>query len=191
MLLPADLMGQLNDSEQMVLVLHELVHLKRRDHLVRILELIVSVACWWLPVVRLIGAQLRACEEACCDAAVVSRQPQARRDYARLLLDVLDFLAPLPRTVEHATAMNSASDLEQRLRAILETSLEKPPRWRRLGIVGVVLACGILPCGLRYDLVGKLASAAMSAKPEPGIGPTRPTETDRIGVRGLELCCPS
>ena len=110
--LPMALMGQLNASQREALLLHELLHIKRGDHLVRMLELMVGVAFWWLPIVGSIGRQLRACEEACCDAAVVARLPQARHDYARLLLDVLDFANPLPsQAVPHATAM-SAADLE-------------------------------------------------------------------------------
>ncbi len=116
LLLPVSLMGKLNASQRDALLLHELLHVKRRDHLVRMLELMVGVAFWWLPMVGSIGKQLRACEEACCDAAVVARLPHARRDYARLLLDVLDFAKPLPsQAVPHVTAM-SAADLEKRLR---------------------------------------------------------------------------
>src|SRR5947207_10876194 len=116
MLLPIALMGQLNASQRESLLLHELIHLKRGDHWVRLLELTVAVAYWWLPVVGLIGRQLRVCEEACCDAAVVGHLPQGRRDYARLLLDVLDFANPLPRrAVSPATAMSVAEGLEQRL----------------------------------------------------------------------------
>ena len=97
LLLPAALLGQLNHSQSEALLLHELVHLKRGDHLVRLLELAAGVFFWWLPVVGTIGRQLRACEETCCDAAVVACLPQARRDYARLLLNVIDFADPLPR----------------------------------------------------------------------------------------------
>src|SRR5262249_36589333 len=80
MLLPAALMCRLDGPQRTGLLLHELIHLKRRDHLVRMLELAVSVVYWWLPVVSLIGRQMRACEESCCDAAVVAHEPQARRD---------------------------------------------------------------------------------------------------------------
>src|SRR6202011_4678425 len=122
LLLPMALLDRLNASQRIALLLHELIHIKRGDHLVRRLELTVRVAYWWLPGVGLIGRQLRGCEETCCDAAVVAQIPQARRDYARLLLDVLDFVNPLPgQTIRQATAM-SASDLERRLRAILNAT---------------------------------------------------------------------
>src|SRR5262249_44959001 len=60
LLLPMDLMDQFSDTQRTVLVLHELIHIKRRDHLVRLLELVVRVVYWWLPVVSLISRQMRA-----------------------------------------------------------------------------------------------------------------------------------
>ena len=189
-LLPAALIGRLNGSQRTVLMLHELIHIQRRDHLVRILELAVRVIYWWLPPVSWISRQLRTCEETCCDAAVVAREPQARRDYARLLLDVLDFVAPLPRAVEQATAMNSAHDLELRLRAILGTSPGTPRRWP-LGVFAVSLACAIVPCALHYDWAGTLAPAATAAEREPAAGPTFWSNDDRDGDPSKDLCCPS
>jgi beta-lactamase regulating signal transducer with metallopeptidase domain len=188
MLLPAALMGRLNRRQRTVLMLHELIHVKRRDHLVRLLELAVRVAYWWLPVVGLVSRHLRTCEEACCDAAVVARQPQARRDYARLLLDVLDFVAPLPRAVAHATAMNSAHDLERRLRAILGTGPGTPRGWP-VGVLAVGLACAVVPCELQYDWVRGLAPAATSAGQEPAADPTPVPDGDRKSFPSKDLCC--
>ena len=160
---PAALIGQLNASQRMALLLHELVHIKRGDHLVRLLELTVGVAFWWLPIVGSIGRQLRACEEACCDAAVVAHLPQARRDYAMLLLDVIDFAHPLPRqAVAQATAM-SAGNLEQRLRTILDAR-QGPRRTWPAGALAVGLACVVLPCQLQYEMVGRPAPAAVSGE---------------------------
>ena len=76
LLLPMDLMDRLSATQREALLLHELAHIKRGDHLVRLLELVVGVVFWWLPGVGSIGRQLRACEEACCDAAVVARRPR-------------------------------------------------------------------------------------------------------------------
>ncbi|HUR53953.1 MAG TPA: M56 family metallopeptidase [Gemmataceae bacterium] len=152
MLLPADLLPQLDEPQREAMLLHEMAHIRRGDHRVRLLELAVRVAYWWLPVVGLIGSQLRACEELCCDATVVGRLPEARRDYARLLLDVIDFATP---TCGPATAMSStAADLETRLRAILDPT----PRATRAPLVAafvVVLACVILPCQLRYSFAAR------------------------------------
>ena len=160
MLLPAELIGQLNRRQRIALLLHELSHLQRGDHWSRMLELVVGIAYWWLPFIGSIGRQLRSCEEICCDDAVVGHLPQARRDYARLLLDVIDFADPLPRPlVSTATGMSAAAAIEERLRAILHAA-PKPQRRGRQTAFAVCLACAVLPCGLHYDFGGRGQTAA-------------------------------
>lgn len=160
LLLPTALMEQLQPAQRSALLLHELVHLQRGDHLVRLLELLVGIAYWWLPFVGAIGRQLRSCEEACCDTAVVTRRPQARRAYAQLLLDVLDFTSPLAgQPVPQATAMSAAEGLEQRLLTILDTP-EGTGRTGPAWILALALACVILPCEFRYLPLRPPASAA-------------------------------
>jgi beta-lactamase regulating signal transducer with metallopeptidase domain len=191
MLLPMALLEHLNRSQRTALLLHELMHIKRGDHWVRMLELTVRVAFWWLPIVGLIGRQLRACEETCCDAAVVAHLPQARRDYARLLLDVIDFANPLPRhAVPQATEMSAANDLEQRLRAILDAKQRTRRRWPA-GALAVGLACAILPCELRYNFAGRPASAATSDECDPAAAATCLPSGNREGDRFAVYCCPS
>jgi beta-lactamase regulating signal transducer with metallopeptidase domain len=153
-LVPAALMLRLNRSQQEALLLHELVHIKRGDHLVRMLELAAAIAFWWLPIVGPIGRRLRDCEESCCDEAVVDRRPQARRDYARLLLDVIDFADPLPpRQAPQATAMSVADGLERRLRAILDVKRPTRRTWP-VAALAMGLALVVLPCELNCNLAG-------------------------------------
>lgn len=189
-LLPMALMDRLNPSQRAALLLHELVHVKRRDHLVRLLELMVSVAYWWFPIARLIGRELRACEEACCDAAVVDHLPGARREYARLLLDVFDFANPVPRKVlPQATAMSTADNLEQRLRAILDASKAARCRWPA-GAATLALAFAILPCQLQYGFGGRPTPATTSAEHRPTAEATR-LPSNPNGDQLAEFCCPS
>jgi beta-lactamase regulating signal transducer with metallopeptidase domain len=190
-LLPADLLGQLGESQRAALLMHELVHIKRGDHLVRVLEFTVGVIYWWLPVVGSIGRRARACEEACCDAAVVARLPDARRDYARLLLDVIEFASPPPgHAAPQATAMSAADDLEKRLRAILD-----PARGaRRTGpavALAAGLACLVLPCELCFDYFGRPTPAATSVRRGPDAGAVHPPGGDDGDRLFKELCCPS
>jgi beta-lactamase regulating signal transducer with metallopeptidase domain len=164
LLLPEALLSQLNRSQRSALLLHELSHIRRGDHLVRMLELAVSALFWWLPIVRLIGRQLRACEEVSCDAAVVSHLPRARRDYARLILDVVDFANPLPpRAVPQATAMSAAEGLEHRLRAILQAPRKSRRTWPAAALA-FGFACAILPCELHCELVAPKSTNLEAAR---------------------------
>jgi beta-lactamase regulating signal transducer with metallopeptidase domain len=203
MLLPKTLIEQLQPSQRAALLLHELIHLKRKDHLVRLLELTVGVVFWWLPVAGAIGRQLRACEETCCDAAVVAHLPQSRRDYACLLLDVLDFAHPLPQSaMPPATAITVAQNVEARLREILNTH----PHNQRHSLAPActfLIALALLPCELRYGVVRRPradAPVAASANDlsvanggcEPKDAQSRPpTEVKSIsGKLPFSMLCP-
>ncbi len=197
LLLPMDLIGRLNTSQREALLLHELVHIQRGDHLVRMLELAVGAAYWWLPVVGSVGRHLRACEEACCDAAVVAYRPHARREYATLLLDMVDLADPLPRqAIPQATGMAAADDLEQRVRGILDAT-HRSRRTSPVGVLAVGLACVLLPCGLRYEFAG-FAEQDVARRPAPAgtaaeLEPAAEAALRSGGGHEIQLnpvCCP-
>jgi beta-lactamase regulating signal transducer with metallopeptidase domain len=156
------------------------------------LEFVVGVIYWWLPIVGVIGRQLRTCEETCCDAAVVARVPEARREYARLLLDVIDFAnSPRGQAAPQATAMSAADDLEQRLRAILDPT-RGTARTQLAGAFAVGLACAVLPCQVQFGFDVRPAPAGTSAGQAPAAGTTRLPGGDGEGgpLKGFG-CCPS
>jgi beta-lactamase regulating signal transducer with metallopeptidase domain len=68
------------------LIVHELAHVKRRDHLVGWIELAAGVVWWWNPLFWFVRAALREQAELSCDAWVISTLPNGRRAYAESLL---------------------------------------------------------------------------------------------------------
>ncbi len=197
MLLPLAFLNSLNDAQKTAMLLHELVHIKRGDHFARLLELIVGVAYWWLPIAGYFGRQLRACEESCCDEEVVLRRPQARRAYAQLLLDVIDFTHPLPgpsapaHPLPQATAMSTAQGLEARLVEILAGNQQRRA-WAPAALA-LALALAILPFGIRYDFAGQPAPAAKPFNSNESFsGPTSwepGNEPNRESRSFKEMCC--
>ena len=119
LLVPADF--SLSGEEQLdTLLVHELAHLRRRDHWVRVLEFVVMGLYWWHPVVWYARRELREAEEQCCDAWVVSTLPDAGRTYASALLDTLDFLSTAPAAVPPlASGLGQIADLKRRLTMIM------------------------------------------------------------------------
>ena len=88
-------------------------HLKRRDHWVRWLELIVGGLYWWHPVVWWGRRLLREAEEQCCDAWVVWAMPLEPRPTRLPFLSAIEFVSgarpPRPRRrLPAGTAMSHA-----------------------------------------------------------------------------------
>lgn len=74
------------ESAQPILV-HELAHLKRKDHWTAWVELIALILWWWNPVFWFVRRQLNSSAEMACDAWVVDLLPDQRRDYAESLIE--------------------------------------------------------------------------------------------------------
>ena len=68
------------------IIVHELAHIKRRDHIVGWLELVAGLAWWWNPLFWSVQRARREQAELACDAWVISALPEGRRAYAESLL---------------------------------------------------------------------------------------------------------
>jgi beta-lactamase regulating signal transducer with metallopeptidase domain len=136
LIVPRKLWKTLSQRQRSLLLAHELAHLCRGDHFVRLFELVVTALFWWLPVVWWARYALRDAEEECCDAWVVWAFPEEVRTYAETLLDTVDFLNP-SRSSEPllACGFGGTQHLRRRLTMIM---LGTTPR--RLGKGSALLA---------------------------------------------------
>ena len=91
--LPSRLPYRLNETGLALILAHELAHLRRRDHLVGVFELIVSTVYWWNPLVRLLRRQIHDSEELSCDAWVCWAFPDCAKSYATILLQTAESLS--------------------------------------------------------------------------------------------------
>lgn len=130
LLVPAELIHALNEEQLDTLLVHELAHLRRRDHWVRLLEFVVLGLYWWHPVVWYARRELREAEEQCCDAWVVSTLPGAGRTYASALVETLDFLSTTPEAVPPlASGLGQIADLKRRLTMIMQGNTPRSLTW--------------------------------------------------------------
>jgi beta-lactamase regulating signal transducer with metallopeptidase domain len=126
LLLPAALWERLTPDQQQTLLAHELAHLRRRDHWVRWLELMVFGLYWWHPVVWWASHRLREAEEQCCDAWVVWALPATAPAYAAALVETMAFLSQArPALPQAASGAGHVQTLKRRLNMILH---EPSPR---------------------------------------------------------------
>jgi beta-lactamase regulating signal transducer with metallopeptidase domain len=86
LVLPSGLWEDLDEPSRRAVVLHELAHLKRRDHWLCWAELLVAAFYWWHPIAWWARRRVRDEAEASCDAWVTALLPKHRRAYAEALL---------------------------------------------------------------------------------------------------------
>jgi beta-lactamase regulating signal transducer with metallopeptidase domain len=143
LLWPEGLEGRLGAAGRRAVLLHELAHLRRRDHWVGWALLAGACVWWWHPLYRLARRRLGREAELACDAWVVAALPEARRAYAEALIEVCQS-RPREAAAPALGAAGSARDLERRLLMVMRG--EAPCRPSRRVLLGVgVLAMLALP----------------------------------------------
>ena len=168
LLFPTKLMERLNDEQRSALLVHELAHLRRRDHWVRWIEMATMAVFWWHPVVWWARRELHEAEEQCCDAWVVwalsageqgrvsatsrSSENAHRRAYAMALLHTVDFFSHArPTLPAPASGVGQVPHLKRRLTMIMNGNTP-----RTLSSVGWI---ALLSLGLLLPLVPVQAQA--------------------------------
>jgi beta-lactamase regulating signal transducer with metallopeptidase domain len=149
-LLPASLIQEMQPHQLRWVLAHELVHVRRRDHVVRWLECLAGVLFWWNPITWWARKELRVHEELCCDAEVLEVMDSKPREYANAILSVVEKLVCLElHPPVMASQMNSGGQLEQRMKMILNQN--KTRKTSRIIRAGILLgAAAALPLGLTY-----------------------------------------
>ena len=135
-LLPWELV-ETTDARGLELVCgHELAHLRRGDNWRIPVEEALAGLFWLSPPVAGLRSRMLAAREAVCDqTALDGAAPEARRDYARVLVDALKInAAPAPQSAFTGRARNL---VRLRLSAIL-----RPQGGASAGRVGVAVALG-------------------------------------------------
>jgi bla regulator protein BlaR1 len=145
LIVPTALWDRLDERQRATLLAHELAHLKRRDHWVRCLELLVTGLYWWFPLVWIARHALREAEEQCCDAWVVWAFPDAARTYAGALLEAVDFLSGIePALPLAASGLGQFGHLKRRMTMIMQGTTPRALTWS--GLLAVLgLSATLLP----------------------------------------------
>jgi len=174
-ILPAEMIGNLDPDRHGSILLHELAHVRRRDYAWQILLKLVQVIYWPHPLIWLAGRMIGANREQVCDDLCVHHSSSAGQ-YRATLLEVASALVRRP-AASLGIAMARTSKIGGRLERIdrgcrLSRCLARWPV--RLAIVAVVLAgaCMIAPVELAHR------EAQNEASPDvPGAASTQPIES--------------
>ena len=121
LLLPRGLVGELTVDERDALLVHELAHVRRRDHWVRVLEIAATALFWWYPLAWWMRRALRRAEERCCDEWVLRVLPGSARAYATGLLKCASLAWETPTPLSAGASAEPVRELESRLTEVLMT----------------------------------------------------------------------
>lgn len=180
LVIPEPLWRELDEVSRTAIVAHELAHLRRGDHWVVRLLLIVATAFWWHPVLWWTRRRLDDEADLACDAWVTWLMPRHRRQYAEALLRTRAFLSHQHLGVPPAgmgVASGRAAELARRIKMVMTQSVRPRASLRSLTLAAAVAAFGWIatpawsvPGGGNDAAAAFVASAGLghSATPAPG-----------------------
>ncbi len=133
-LLPSEARYWTSSRLQAVLA-HELAHVRRRDVASQLVTHFITALWWFQPMAWVLQKRLRNESELACDAEAISSGFRPS-DYASELLAIAKSVRRNSHLPHSAIAMVRSSDLEDRVRAVLNppNALLRPPKTYVLGV---------------------------------------------------------
>jgi hypothetical protein len=165
---------------------HECAHIARRDAIGQLVAE-VAVSVWWFnPLVWAAAREARLERERACDDAVLARGMRAS-DYAAHLVAIVRTLQPAPAATVNTLAMARRSRLEERVKSILNSGVD-----RRAGSRSSVLVAGALIVFMLPMSAGRLTARTVSASaPDPAANVIVPPSTVVATENSAEVSPPA
>ncbi|WP_158823758.1 M56 family metallopeptidase [Granulicella sp. S156] len=139
---PSSLSEHLTDDHIKSILLHELIHARRRDNLTATLHMLVQALFWFHPAVWYIETRLLAERELACDEAVIGLEGN-RRIYAQGLIKASCHAigSPLP----YAAGFTGGGPLSTRITAILRTQTRSLTTAQKIMLAAVAVCTLAVP----------------------------------------------
>ena len=179
-LVPASAAGW-SSARRIVVLRHELAHVKRADVVTQSLAQWTCAVYWFNPALWFGAYRLRVERERACDDEVLRLGTRAS-DYANHLLDIARDCHVPGLNASAAVAMARRSQLEHRMRAILDPSIRRAAGRSATFLAAVVLVGAALTVSAVTPTMGTLPPAAVAGNPNPSAAATGLTGTSAAAV---------
>ncbi len=135
-LIPQSLAENFSDEQMRAVLLHELIHLRRRDVWVNFVQALLQIVYWWHPLVWLANARIRQVREEAVDDAVMLTLRDEAESYAPTLLEVAKLALNRPlASLGLVGILESRHSLRQRIERLVDF---RPPRRSGLTLVSLL-----------------------------------------------------
>ncbi|MEJ0088862.1 MAG: M56 family metallopeptidase [Limisphaerales bacterium] len=135
-LIPQPLAENFSDDQLRAVLLHELIHLRRRDVWVNFVQALLQIVYWWHPLVWLTNAHIRRVREEAVDDAVMLALRDEAESYAPTLLEVAKLALNRPlASLGLVGILESRHALRQRIERLVDF---RPPRRAGLTLVSLL-----------------------------------------------------
>lgn len=183
-LIPASVIAEDQRDDLVMVLAHELNHIRRRDTLVGAAQLLIQAVWWFHPFVWWLNREIRRYREHCCDEEVLARLDCRPQRYARCLINVLELNERGSERLGLA-GMSPFEVTSQRLRNIMRSNApfrRRMPLGAWLVLLGVAVL--VLPGARGVTATGPISKDAAETR-------TSSVPTITAGLKGSTETAPA
>ena len=125
-ILPENIIAQLNSEQLAPIVLHELAHIQRNDIWFSHFQEFIAIVFWWSPVIRLLNNKIHIDRELACDLRAVKKLNNSKQ-YAQSLIDCAKLMITQQRSVLAMGLFSQKKELNNRVTTVLKSKNIKTP----------------------------------------------------------------
>ncbi len=168
-LIPAEMLAQLQSHELRSVLCHELAHVQRGDLWLNLVQALLQVVYFYHPLLWWANAQIRRVREQAVDETVLAALGEDAEDYPRTLLSISRLAFGQPTlSLRLLGVAESKRALTERIRHIVSRPF---PQTAKLGWIGavlvVVIAVTLLPMASAAPERAKTAAASQAGAGAP------------------------
>lgn len=170
-LLSYEISNNLSFEQQKHILIHELSHYRRKDHLINLIVILIKVCYWFNPLFWYAFYRMQQdCEIACDTYALSYLTSEERPSYARTILNLLSYINQPRQTLATLSLINQRKGIETRLRTILDF---QKPNFKNV-ILGLIIITSLSlvsftnACGITKTLFNQAQNKPLSSWPLPG-----------------------
>jgi len=134
-ILPINIIEQLNSDQLAPIVLHELAHIQRNDIWFSHFQEFIAIVFWWSPVIRLLNNKIHIDRELACDLRAV-KQLNNNKQYAQSLIDCAKLMITQHRSVLAMGLFSQKKELNNRVNTVLKSKTIKTP-----SVLAIITTC--------------------------------------------------
>jgi len=162
LLWPQGISARLSDAQMEAILAHELCHVRRRDNLFAVAQMVVETVLWFYPLVWWMGARMVEERERACDEEVLGQGRNAET-YAESILKICEFCLESPLACVSGI---TGADLKHRIVQIMTQQAGRKLDLSRKLILCVV-ATIVVALPVTFGLVHAAQAHAQSATAAP------------------------
>ncbi|HET7625275.1 MAG TPA: M56 family metallopeptidase, partial [Verrucomicrobiae bacterium] len=156
-LLPRALTEKLATAQLRAVLLHEMIHLKRRDVWVNCAQALIQIVYWWHPLLWFANARIRRVREEAVDDAVMLALRDDSETYAPTLLEVAKLALNRPlASLGLVGILESRNALRQRIERLIHFPVPRKAGVSVISLIGLAAFTAVaLPMGQAPEKSGK------------------------------------